>query len=167
MATANKNLSDHDPSKIPSASGMTFGIVASEWNEHVTNNLLQGAYDTLINNGASEEAIIVKRVPGSFELPLAAQWMVEYSNVDAVICIGSVIRGETSHFDYVCEATALGVKDVGLKSSIPVIFGVLTDDNNEQAIARSGGKHGNKGDEAAVTAIKMVALKRELESEGY
>lgn len=165
MATANKNLSDHDLNQIPSASEMTFGIVASEWNEHITDNLLKGAYQTLLDNGATEEAIYVKRVPGTYELPLAAQWMIDFRDVDAVICIGSVIRGETSHFDYVCESAALGIKDVGLKTGVPTIFGVLTDDNNEQAIARSGGKHGNKGDEAAVTAIKMVALKRAIQNE--
>ena len=166
MATVNKNLSDHDPNLIPDASQMKFGIVASEWNEHVTNNLLEGAYKTLIKNGTPETSILVKRVPGAYELPLAAKWMTDFSSVDAVICLGSVIRGETSHFDYVCEATALGIKDVNLQSGIPVIFGVLTDDTNEQAVARSGGIHGNKGDEAAVTAIKMVALRKELSTEG-
>jgi 6,7-dimethyl-8-ribityllumazine synthase len=156
MATT--NLSKYDPNKIPSAKGMKIGIVVSEWNTDITENLLKGAYHTLLKHGIEEEDIVVNHVPGSFELPLGAQIILEKLYLDAVICLGSVIRGETSHFDFVCQAAALGVKDVSLKYNKPVVFGVLTDDTKQQAVDRSGGKLGNKGDEAAITAIKMVAL---------
>lgn len=156
MATT--NLSQYDPNKIPSAKGMKIGIVVSEWNADITKNLLKGAYNTLLKHNIDEEDIIVKHVPGSFELPLAAQIILEKLFLDAVICLGSVIRGETSHFDFVCQAAALGVKDVSLKYNKPVVFGVLTDNTKQQALDRSGGKLGNKGDEAAITAIKMVTL---------
>lgn len=166
MATVNKNLSEYNRDEMPSAAGMRIGIVVSEWNNHITGNLLKGAKQTLLDNGAAEADVLVEWVPGSFELPLAAKMMLSLCNVDAVVCLGSVIRGETSHFDYVCEATALGVKDVALEFGRPVIFGVLTDDNEQQSIDRSGGKHGNKGDEAAIAAIKMVALKKRLKARG-
>ncbi len=162
MATVNNNLSDYDINSIPNANEMVFGIVVSEWNEKITNGLLEGAYSTLIKNGASENNIIVKHIPGTFELPLGAQSLFEKTNVDAVICLGSVIQGETKHFDYVCEGAALGIKDVALKYNKPTIFGVLTDNTLQQAIDRSGGKHGNKGDEAAVTAIKMEDFQKGL-----
>jgi 6,7-dimethyl-8-ribityllumazine synthase len=155
---ATKNLSNYDPNEIPDASEMSFGIVVSEWNRGITENLLKGCVDTLEKHGVQRHSIKLRYVPGSFELPLGAQWMAEGREVDAVICLGSVIRGETAHFDFVCQACSQGVKDVALKMNLPVIFGVLTDDNEDQAIARSGGKLGNKGDEAAITAIKMVAL---------
>tara|TARA_B110000459_G_C16616875_1_gene499396 strand:+ start:1668 stop:2156 length:489 start_codon:yes stop_codon:yes gene_type:complete len=162
MATVNNNLSDYDINSVPNANKMVFGIVVSEWNEKITKGLLNGAYTSLLKHGATEENIIVKFLPGAFELPLGAQTMLEKTNVDAVICLGSVIQGETKHFDFVCEGTALGIKDVALKYNKPVIFGVLTDSNEQQAIDRSGGKHGNKGDEAAVTAIKMVDFQKSL-----
>ncbi|MEJ6735685.1 MAG: 6,7-dimethyl-8-ribityllumazine synthase [Flavobacteriales bacterium] len=162
MATVNNNLSDYDINSVPNANKMVFGIVVSEWNEKITKGLLNGAYTSLLKHGATEENIIVKYLPGAFELPLGAQTMLEKTNVDAVICLGSVIQGETKHFDFVCEGTALGIKDVALKYNKPVIFGVLTDSNEQQAIDRSGGKHGNKGDEAAVTAIKMVDFQKSL-----
>ena len=162
MATVNNNLSDYDINSVPNATKMVFGIVVSEWNEKITKGLLNGAYTTLLKHGATEKNIIVKFLPGAFELPLGAQTMLEKTNVDAVICLGSVIQGETKHFDFVCEGTALGIKDVALKYNKPVIFGVLTDNNEQQAIDRSGGKHGNKGDEAAVTAIKMVDFQKSL-----
>ena len=117
-----------------------------------------GAYKTLVSNGVPESNIIVKTVPGSFELTLGAQWMAEYTEADAVICIGCVIQGETKHFDFICNAVAQGITDLNREFSIPFVFGVLTTDNMQQAIDRAGGKHGNKGDEAAVTAIKMLAL---------
>lgn len=162
MATVNKNLSDYDISSIPSAKEMVFGIVVSEWNHKITSGLLNGAYSTLIKNGALEQNIYVKNIPGSFELPLAAQTLLEKEiNIDAIICLGSVIQGETKHFDFVCNATALGIKDVSLKYNKPVVFGVLTDNTLQQAIDRSGGKHGNKGDEAAITAIKMVDFQKD------
>ena len=160
MATVNNNLSDYDINSVPNASKMVFGIVVSEWNEKITKGLLNGAYTTLLKHGATENNITVKFVPGAFELPLAAQIMFEKTNVDAVICLGSVIQGETKHFDFVCEGTALGIKDVALKYNKPTIFGVLTDNTEQQGIDRSGGKHGNKGDEAAVTAIKMVDFQK-------
>jgi 6,7-dimethyl-8-ribityllumazine synthase len=160
MATVNNNLSDYDIHSVPNASAMTFGIVVSEWNEKITKGLLKGAYNTLVKHGVKEENIITRFIPGAFELPLAAQTMYEQINLDAVICLGSVIQGETKHFDFVCEGTAIGIKDVALKYNKPTIFGVLTDNNEQQAIDRSGGKHGNKGDEAAVTAIKMVDFQK-------
>ncbi len=162
MATANKNLSDYDVNSVPNAKKMRFAIVVAEWNINITSNLLKGAYDTLIKHGAQKKNISVKYVPGSFELPIAAQTIIEKTDVDAVICLGSVIQGDTKHFDFVCQATALGIKDVALSYNVPVIFGVLTDNNLQQAIDRSGGKHGNKGDEAAITAIKMVQFQKEV-----
>lgn len=162
MATVNKNLSDYDVTTVPNGAAMHIGIVVAEWNEEITKGLLTGAYQTLIKHQVKEENILINYVPGSFELPLAAQSMLEAKNLDAVICLGSVIQGETKHFDFVCEATALGIKDVALKYNKPVIFGVLTDNTMQQAIDRSGGKYGNKGDEAAITAIKMVAFQKAL-----
>jgi len=162
MATANKNLSEYDINSVPNAKKMRFAIVVAEWNINITSNLLKGAYDTLIKHGAQKKNIFVKYVPGSFELPIGAQTIIEKTDVDAVICLGSVIQGDTKHFDFVCQATALGIKDVALSYNVPVIFGVLTDNNLQQAIDRSGGKHGNKGDEAAITAIKMVQFQEEI-----
>ena len=162
MATANKNLSDYDIKSIPDASNMVFGIVVSEWNKDITFGLLNGAYQTLLDNGVEKNNIIVKSVPGAFELAFGAQTFFEKTKVDAVICLGSIIQGETKHFDFVCMGTTLGIKDVALKYNKPTIFGVLTDNTMQQAIDRSGGKLGNKGDEAAITAIKMVAFQREI-----
>lgn len=162
MATANKNLSDYDLNSVPNAKKMRFAIVVAEWNINITSNLLKGAYDTLIKHGAQKKNINVKYVPGSFELAVAAQTILEKTEVDAVICLGSVIQGDTKHFDFVCQATALGIKDVSLMYNTPVIFGVLTDNTLQQAIDRSGGKHGNKGDEAAITAIKMVEFQKNI-----
>ena len=162
MATANNNLSNYDKNTVPDASTMTFGIVVAEWNDKITNGLLKGAYNTLLANGAQEKNIIIKHIPGSFELPLAAQSLLEKKQLDAVICLGSVIQGETKHFDFVCEAVSQGIKDVSLKYNKPVIFGVLTDNTLQQAIDRSGGKHGNKGDEAAITAIKMADFQKNI-----
>ena len=163
MATINKNLSSHNLAKVPSAKNMNFAIIVAEWNDNITENLYKGAHDTLIACGCIADRILRVNVPGSFELPLAAQMVLDKNkNIDAVICIGSVIQGETKHFDYVCQSTALGIKDVALKYNQPIIFGVLTDNNLEQAISRSGGKHGNKGIESAISAIKMVSLKNSL-----
>ena len=163
MASEGKNLSHYDESKVPSASRMVIGIVVSEWNREITDSLKEGAYRTLLNNGALPENIIVKYVPGSFELSLGASLLFEFNEeIDAVICLGSVIQGETRHFEFVCQACAQGVKDVALKYNKPAIFGVLTDDTMQQAIDRSGGKHGNKGIECAIAAIKMVAMHDEL-----
>jgi 6,7-dimethyl-8-ribityllumazine synthase len=139
------------------------GIVLSEWNNDITDRLLDGAL-SFLSDRIKEEDILTYRVPGSFELPLGAQWLLEEEDVDAVICIGCVIRGETAHFDFVSQACAQGVMEVGLKHSRPVIFCVLTDDNKEQSLARSGGVHGNKGVEAAVGAWKMIQVQRTLGS---
>ncbi|MDB3926595.1 6,7-dimethyl-8-ribityllumazine synthase [Flavobacteriales bacterium] len=162
MATENKNLSHYNLEDVPSAEGMKIGIVVSEWNANITENLFSGAHEALVECGCKSEDIIRKNVPGSFELPLAAQFLLESKNVDAVICLGSVIQGETKHFDYVCQTTSNGIKDVSLKYNKAVIFGVLTDNTMQQAIDRSGGKHGNKGVEASITAIKMVSLMKNL-----
>ena len=160
MATT--DLSSYDPSLIPSASDMRFGVVVSDWNNDVTWSLLRGTVETLMRHGATEENIIVRHLPGSFELPLGAQFMVEYEEVDAVICLGCIIQGETPHFEYVCKGVTEGISRLNLDYNIPFIFGVLTTASHQQATERSGGKHGNKGDEAAITAIRMVALQREL-----
>jgi 6,7-dimethyl-8-ribityllumazine synthase len=158
MATSGKNLSDYDKDSLPDASGLRIGLVVSEWNDRITYSLFEGARITLLDCGVSEENIVRWNVPGSFELPFGCRKMIHHIEVDAVIAIGSVIRGETAHFDFVCQATALGIKDLNLQQDIPVIFCVLTDDNLQQALDRSGGKHGNKGSEAAVAAIKMALL---------
>ncbi len=156
---ATKDLSQYDINSVPSAKKMRFGVVMAEWNIEVTAALKNGAVETLKKHGAKESNIVVKYVPGTFELPLGGQYFAEMENVDAVILLGCVIQGETRHFDYICEAVSQGTKDLNLKYNKPFIFGVLTTDNQQQALDRAGGKHGNKGDEAAVTAIKMVALK--------
>lgn len=156
---ATKDLSQYDIISVPSAANMRFGIVVAEWNPEVTMSLANGAVETLKKHGAKDENIVLKYVPGSFELPLGAQFLAEYGNVDAVIILGCVIQGETRHFDYICEGVTQGTKDLNLKYNKPFIFGLLTTNNQQQALDRAGGKHGNKGDEAAVTAIKMVHLK--------
>lgn len=137
---------------------MRFGIVVSEWNPKITEALYNGAYSCLIENGALESNVIKEYVPGSFELPLGAQLLIEKHKVDAVICLGCVIQGETRHFEFISKSVSDGIMHVGLKYSVPVIMGVLTPDNSEQAKARAGGKYGNKGEEAAISAIKMVHL---------
>ncbi len=157
----NKTLK-YDPEVIPSAKGLTFGIVVSEWNAVITDALLDGAYNILIQQGAKKKDISIKHVPGSFELPLGAQFLLEYKDVNAVICLGCVIQGETRHFEFICNAVADGITKVGLNYNAPVMFGVLTTDTIEQANERSGGKHGNKGAEAAISAIKMLALEQDL-----
>lgn len=158
MASALKNLSEYSSKNITDISNKKFAIVVSEWNEIVTGALLEGAYNTLLLHGAIENNITVKTVPGSFELSLAAQWVAADTKIDAVICLGCVIQGETRHFDFICDAVAHGITNVSLKYNKPVIFGVLTPNSQEQAMDRAGGKHGNKGDEAAITAIKMLGF---------
>nr|WP_321411796.1 6,7-dimethyl-8-ribityllumazine synthase [uncultured Allomuricauda sp.] len=158
MATENKNLSVYDKNKIPNAKDLRFGIVVSEWNDEITEALYLGAMEALVDCGALPENVVRWSVPGSFELTFGCKKMVQNENLDAVIAIGSVIRGETSHFDFVCSATAQGIKDLNVAYDVPVIFCVLTDDNIEQSRARSGGKHGNKGTEAAIAAIQMAVL---------
>ena len=159
MATANKNLSIYDKDKIPNAKDFRFGIVVSEWNDQITEGLFKGAYDALVENHVDQANIIRWDVPGSFELIYGCKRMQDTQQIDAVIAIGSVIQGETKHFDFVCSGVTQGIKDLNVKSDIPVIFCVLTDNTLQQAIDRSGGKHGNKGTEAAVAAIKMAALR--------
>jgi 6,7-dimethyl-8-ribityllumazine synthase len=142
---------------------MRFGIVVADWNSEVTYSLLEGAVKTLKRHGVADNDIIVRHVPGTFEITLGAQWMAEYEDLDGVICLGCVIQGETPHFTYICEGVTQGVTHLNLDYNIPFIFGVLTTLNLQQALDRAGGKHGNKGDEAAVTAIKMAALQRQME----
>ncbi len=143
---------------MPNAEGLRFGLVVSQWNEEITGALHRGAIETLLDCGAKDSDIVSWEVPGSFELIHGCKRMLETQKPDAVIAIGSIIRGETSHFDYVCSATALGIKDLNLAYEIPVIFCVLTDDTLQQAKDRSGGRHGNKGTEAAIAAIRMAVL---------
>lgn len=161
---ATKNLSEYDINSVPLAAEMKFGIVVAEWNYQITGALAKGAVDSLIKHGASEENIIVKHVPGTFELTLGGQLMAENSDVDAILVLGCVIQGETRHFDFICQGVTDGITKLNLDYNMPVIFGVLTTDNEQQALDRAGGKLGNKGDEAAITAIKMVALQKELET---
>ena len=158
MATVEKNLSHFDKANIPNTKGMSIGIVVSKWNDKITSNLLLGAKQTLLDLNVEEHNIHIHYVPGTFELPLGAQYLLEHTNVNGVIALGSVIQGETKHFDFVCQGATNGIKDLNISLGIPVIFGVLTDNTMDQAINRSGGKHGNKGVEAAITAIKMADL---------
>ena len=158
MAT-NKNFSKYKLKNIPSAKGFKFAIIVSEWNNNITNNLYNGVEDTLIHCGAFKKDIVRIDVPGSFELVYGAKLASKQDKYDAIICIGSVIKGETEHFHYVCNAVSLGIKDLNVSLDTPVIFGVLTDNFEQQAIDRSGGKLGNKGIESAITAIKMIYLK--------
>ena len=162
MTEKKKNLSEFTPFEFSSAYKTKIGIVVSEWNDRITDSLLKGAEECLLAHGVLEENILVKHVPGSFELPLGALWMLKEAFVDAVICIGCVIQGETRHFDFISQAVADGIMNVGLKFSKPVIFSVLTCNTMEQAEDRSGGKHGNKGVEGAVTALKMLELSQTL-----
>lgn len=158
MATSNKNLSVYDKKTIPNAKAIRFGIVVSEWNPDITEDLYKGAEAALLDCGAIQSNILRWNVPGSFELTFGCKKMIQKNNPDVVIAIGSVIRGETKHFDFVCGAAAQGIKDLNVNTDTPVIFCVLTDDNLQQAKDRSGGKHGNKGTEAAIAAIKMALL---------
>jgi len=157
MATT--NLSVYDKNTIPNAKDFRFGIVVSEWNPEITSNLKKGAIEALIDCGATKENIISWDVPGSFELIYGCKKMVTTQKLDAVIAIGNVIQGETKHFDFVCEGVTQGIVDLNIKQDIPVIFCVLTDNTKQQSLERSGGKHGNKGIECAIAAIKMAALK--------
>jgi len=158
-----RNLSISDNAGLPDATDLRIGIVVSDWNNDITHALLEGAVNTLLRHGVKPGEIIVKHVPGSFELTLGAQCIAEYEDTDAVICLGCVIQGETPHFNYICQGVTQGITQLNLEYNIPFIFGVLTTDNHQQAADRAGGKLGNKGDEAAVTAIQMAALQREME----
>ena len=156
MSTAHHNLSGYDTKNIPDASGMTFGIVVSEWNPDITGRLKNGVVSTLKRLGAKEENLIISHVPGSFELVYGAARMAKSACVDAVIVLGCVVKGDTPHFDYVCSGVTQGISALNQQGTIPFIFGLLTTDNMKQALDRAGGIHGNKGDEAAVTAVKMA-----------
>ncbi|MBP7731712.1 MAG: 6,7-dimethyl-8-ribityllumazine synthase [Bacteroidales bacterium] len=162
MATS--NLSEYDSSNVPDAAMFKFGIVVSDWNNEITNSLLDGCIETLKKHGTTDDNIIIKHVPGSFELTLGAQLMAENEDIDAIICLGCVVQGETPHFEYICQAVSHGITQINLDYNLPVIFGVLTTNNIQQAKERSGGSRGNKGVEAAVAAIKMAALKIDFES---
>jgi 6,7-dimethyl-8-ribityllumazine synthase len=159
-----KNLSDNASGMVPDAGEMRFGIVVSDWNMEVTGSLLDGAVKTLKKHGATDNNIVVKHVPGSFELTLGAQLLAEYDDLDAIICLGCVIQGETPHFTYICQGVTQGITQLNLEYNLPFVFGVLTTNTQQQAVDRAGGKLGNKGDEAAITAIKMAALQHELEN---
>jgi 6,7-dimethyl-8-ribityllumazine synthase len=159
MATQLKNLSDFSHTTVPDASPYKFAIAVAEWNAEITGSLYNGALKKLLDYGVDENNIHSVAVPGSFELTAAAELLLnKFPDLDGVICLGCIIQGETRHFDFICDAVAHGLTQVGIKHNKPVIFGVLTTNDQQQAIDRAGGKHGNKGDEAAVTAIKMAHL---------
>ncbi|TGE26615.1 6,7-dimethyl-8-ribityllumazine synthase [Hymenobacter metallicola] len=158
MATSLKNLSDYTANNFVDISDKRFGLVVAEWNREITDVLAQGAHETLLKHGAKEENIYRNSVPGSFELTLGAQFLAQHEEIDAVICLGVVIKGDTKHDDYINHAVAHGLTNVGLKFNKPVIFGLVTTNNLEQALDRAGGKHGNKGVEAAAAAIHMLGF---------
>ncbi|MDA0193676.1 MAG: 6,7-dimethyl-8-ribityllumazine synthase [Bacteroidetes bacterium] len=158
MASTQKNLNTYSEKNIGNLSLKRFGIVVSEWNTDVTGLLFEGAIQTLAKYGVSKVNIVKAEVPGSFELSLGSQMMALKDEIDAVICLGCVIQGETRHFEFICQAVAHGITNVGLKYNKPVIFGILTTDNQKQALERAGGRYGNKGEEAAITAIKMLGF---------
>ena len=159
MTKKRTDLSSYDTSAIPEGKGLKIGIVVSSWNDKITNALYEGAEGTLTRHGVLPEDIITHFVPGSFELPQAAAILIDSKDLDAVICLGCVIQGETRHFEFICQAVAKGCMDLGIESLVPVIFGVLTTDTYEQAAERAGGKHGNKGEEAAAAALRMAGLR--------
>ena len=162
MATELKNLSAYDPADVPSGKGKRIAIVVAEWNSDITFALRDGAIKTLLENGVAKSAIEVITVPGTFELTLGAQLIGKRRTIDAVICLGCVIQGDTRHFDFICQGVTYGITELNISLEKPVVFGVLTTNTIQQARDRSGGKHGNKGDEAAVTALKMIAVKNSL-----
>ncbi|GAA4411906.1 6,7-dimethyl-8-ribityllumazine synthase [Nibrella viscosa] len=164
MSSAHKNLSVFSTENLPDISERRFALIVAEWNAEVTEALFEGAYQTLLTYGAKPEHIIRANVPGSYELSTGAVWFAQRDDIDAVICLGCVIQGETKHNDYINHAVAQGLTNVSLKTNKPVIFGVLTPNNQEQALDRAGGKHGNKGDEAAMTAIKMLGLFQQIQN---
>jgi 6,7-dimethyl-8-ribityllumazine synthase len=163
VATYLKNLSEYSKDNIPNGADFKIGIVVSEWNDSITLNLLAGAKQTLLDNNVPEENILVRFVPGAFELPLAAQLMLDNTDIDGVVAIGVVIQGETKHFDFVCKGTTDGLMKVMLEYNSPVSFCVLTDNTLQQSIDRSGGIHGNKGVECAIACLKMIELKKSFE----
>lgn len=164
MATAYQNLSAYDFDSVPDASDMTIGIVVSEWNTNITEKLLVGAINSLEKHGVKSDNIIVKRVPGSFELTFGAKRLAESKDLNAIIILGCVVKGDTPHFDYVCSGVTQGITELNLMYDIPFIFGLLTTETMEQSEDRAGGKYGNKGDEAAITAIKMIDFACKLQN---
>ncbi len=165
MASSLKNLSEYDDSNMPSAEDMSFGIVVSEWNTKITHALYEAAHDTLVKHGAKTDDIHTLQVPGSFELPVGAKMLASRKKLDAVICLGCVIKGETTHNEYINQSVATGLMTLSVASGKPFVFGLLTPNDEQQAIDRAGGKHGNKGVEAAATAIRMVAIKKGLDEQ--
>ena len=162
MATEGNNLSEYHKDSIPDAKKFKFGVVVSEWNQDITQNLFQGAFDAFLENNVLKENIVRWNVPGSFELVYGAKKLAEsFDMLDAIIVIGSVIEGETKHFDFVCQGVSNGIAQLNIELDTPIIFCVLTDHNKQQSIDRSGGKHGNKGTEAAIAAIKMAQLRQD------
>lgn len=166
MASALKNLSSYDIDSMPNAEDFTLGIVVADWNEKITHALYEGCYDTLIKHGAQADNIHTIQVPGAFELTAGARMLAGRYNCDAVICLGCVIKGETSHNEYINMAVAQGLTNLSLTSGRPFIFGLLTPNDEQQALDRAGGKHGNKGVEAATTALRMAAIRKELNKGG-
>ncbi len=162
MASAIKNLSEYNDANLPSAEGLKIGIVVADWHQNITHNLYRGCFDTLIKHGVVEEDIETIQVPGAFELPYAAKVLAGKLKLDAIVCLGCVIRGETKHNDYINHAVASGITQLSMLAGLPVIYGVLTPNDEQQAIDRSGGKYGNKGIEAAVTAIRMARIKETI-----
>ncbi len=162
MASALKNLSKYDETQLPTAAKMKFGVVVADWNRRITHALYEGCYDTLLKHGAKAENIETIQVPGSFELTAGATMLAAKHQVDAVICLGCVIKGETSHNEYINHSVSMGLTNLSIATGKAFVFGLLTPDNEQQALDRAGGKHGNKGVEAAVTAIRMAALKKDL-----
>ncbi|MBB4077716.1 6,7-dimethyl-8-ribityllumazine synthase [Lewinella aquimaris] len=160
MASARKNLSSYDENNLPDAAPMSFGIAVADWNEDITHALYEGCYETLVKHGAQAENIHTVQVPGTFELPTAARLLASREKLDAIVCLGCVIKGETQHDEYINNAVSQGLVNLSIATGKPYIFGVLTPNTHEQALDRAGGKHGNKGVEAAVTAIRMAALYR-------
>lgn len=163
MIKKKTNLSDYNPDYIPILNNCKIAIVVSEWNSEITLSMCAATVETLNKYGVSKDDLLIKYVPGSYELPIAAEMIYRtHEEIDAIICLGCVIQGETRHFDFICQAVSNGIMNVAINYSSPVIFGVLTTNDTQQAIERSGGKHGNKGIEAAIACIKMIALERSL-----
>lgn len=158
-----KNLSEYSPFTLHSPQDIQIGIVVAEWNSDITDSLFKGAKDALLEHGIEVSHILIKRVPGSYELAPAASAMLEYMpSLEAIICLGCIIQGETRHFEFIAQAVSHGIMEVSLQYHKPVLFGVLTCNTMEQAWARAGGKHGNKGVEAAISCLKMIELYRQL-----
>ena len=162
MASKDNNSFKKKEFFLSNPKDVKIGIIVSRWNEKITKRLLEGSLSVLKKSGILNKNIVVKYVPGTFELSLGAQYLLDKNQIDGVICIGCVIKGETKHFDYVCQGATNGIMSLGLKYNKPVIFCVLTDENEQQSIDRSGGKHGNKGVECAIACLEMIELKSNI-----